>query len=182
MKRHQVLTTSRLAGEVMRYHTWPMHHRQTVGEHTWQVMRIYWQIWGPLPPELSSFLIWHDAGEIATGDIPFPVKAQNPTLKAEMDALEDQAVTLMGGLLHALQEPLKVRAKACDIIDMYECGKAEVVMGNKFAQPIVDDTYTALERLPLSPDDSMMVFKYLARSHEVIEENGTTSKEHPSGR
>jgi hypothetical protein len=167
VKRNKVLATARLAGEVVRYHTWPMHHRQTVGEHTWQVMRIYWQIWGPLPPELSSFFIWHDAGELATGDIPFPVKSQNPVLKAEMDALEDQAVTQMGGLLHTLEQTLKVRAKACDLIDMHECGWAEVAMGNQFAQPIVDDTFTALERLPLSPDDGMKVFKYLAKQEDA---------------
>jgi hypothetical protein len=172
MKRDQVLAAARLAGEVIRYHTWPMHHRQTVGEHTWQVMRIYWQIWGPLPPELSSFFIWHDAGELATGDIPFPVKSMNPLLKKEMDRLENKAMEHMGGMLPALDHTLKVRAKACDVIDMYECGKVEVSMGNKFAQPIVEDTFKALEKLPLTPEDSMLIFKYLAKQKQQGIENG----------
>ena len=168
MNREILLSTARLAGEVVRYHTWPMHHRQTVGEHTWQVMRIYWQIWGDLPPELSTYFIWHDAGELACGDLPFPVKAHNAMLKTTMDALEDHAVRRMGGTIVTLTPILKLRAKACDLIDMHECGRAEVNMGNKFAQPIVDDTFKALEKMPFSIEDGNAIFKYLAkgRQHE----------------
>src|SRR4249920_1699779 len=145
MNRDQILSKARMAGEVQRYHTWPMHHRQTVGEHTWQVMRIYWQIWGPLTPELSTYFIWHDAGELACGDIPFPVKMNNRLLKTMMDGLEETAVEHMGGMTLKLSNGLKVRARACDLIDMHECGRAELLMGNTFAQPIIDDTYKALE-------------------------------------
>jgi hypothetical protein len=168
MNRDNVLSMARLAGEVQRYHTWKMHHRQTVGEHTWQVMRIYWQIWGPLPPELSTYFIWHDAGELACGDVPFPVKANNPLLKETMDRLEYDAVQHMGGETVKLNYTLKLRAKACDLIDMHECGRNEVSMGNRFAQPIVDDTFKALEKLPFSLEDGNAVFKYLAkgRQHE----------------
>jgi hypothetical protein len=167
MNREKLLATARLAGEVVRYHTWPMHHRQTVGEHTWQVMRIYWQIWGQLPPELTTYFIWHDAGELACGDLPFPVKANNFELKEAMDKLEDQAVEKMAGGKpnNTLSADMKIRAKACDLIDMHECGLAEVAMGNKFAQPIVDDTLKALERLPLLDEDGMAIFKYLAREN-----------------
>jgi hypothetical protein len=168
MNREQLLSKARLAGEVLRYHTTPMHHRQTVGEHTWQCMRIYWQIWGPLPSELTTYFIWHDAGELACGDLPFPVKANNPELKEAMDMLEDEAVEKMAGGKpnNILSAKLKIRAKACDLIDMHECGLTEVAMGNKFAQPIVDDTFAALERLKLSDDDGMAIFKYLAKGNE----------------
>ena len=162
MKRADILAVARLAGEVVRYHTWPMHHRQTVGEHTWQVMRIYWQIWGPLPPSLTTYFIWHDAGELATGDIPFPVKAHNPNLKAEMDKLEEVSVLHMGGATVTLDLLSKVRAKACDLLDMHECGRVEMSMGNRFAQPIVEDTFSAIEKLPLSREDANAVFKYLS--------------------
>jgi hypothetical protein len=165
MNREKLLATARLAGEVLRYHTAPMHHRQTVGEHTWQCMRIYWQIWGQLPSELTTYFIWHDAGELACGDLPFPVKSINPIIKLEMDTLEEAAVERMGGINYSLPLLLKTRAKACDLIDMHECGLAEVAMGNKFAQPIVDDTLRALERLKLSDEDGMAIFKYLAKEN-----------------
>ena len=141
MTRDQVLTNPRHAGEVIRYHTWPMHHRQTVGEHTWQVMRIYLQIFGPLSPEVSTYIIWHDTGELVTGDLPFPVKRDNPHLKAECDFIEKRARVLMGGppLEFKLSEEESNRGKLCDLIDMYEQGKIEVAMGNQYGLPIVND-------------------------------------------
>jgi hypothetical protein len=74
----------------------------------------------------------------------------------------------MGGTVVTLTPILKLRAKACDLIDMHECGRAEVNMGNKFAQPIVDDTFKALEKMPFSIEDGNAIFKYLAkgRQHE----------------
>jgi hypothetical protein len=167
VKRENVLKRARFAGEVVRYHTWPMLRRQSVGEHTWQCIRIYWQIWGALPPELSTYFIWHDAGELACGDLPFPVKARNPVLKEAMDALEDAAVERMGGVNVPLAPALITRAKACDLIDMHECGIVEMAMGNRFAQPIVEDTFAALEKLALSPEDGNAVFKYLAKEKLV---------------
>src|SRR6267154_1716536 len=88
MTRDQVLTSARHAGTVRRYHTWPFHHQQNIGEHSWQIARIYFQIWGPLPPEVSTYFIWHDAGELVLGDLPFPVKKNNPHLKRECDFIE----------------------------------------------------------------------------------------------
>lgn len=144
-----------------------MIRRETIGEHTWQVMRIYFQIWGALPPELSTYFIWHDAGELACGDLPFPVKAHHPALKEAMDALEEQAVEIMGGAHVPLTPPFKARAKACDLIDMHECGLVEMAMGNRFAQPIVEDTLAALEALDLPSEDGNAVFKYLAKEKLV---------------
>jgi 5'-deoxynucleotidase YfbR-like len=165
MQRSEVLSTARLAGEVVRYHTWPMHRRQSVGEHTWQLCRLWWQIFGPLAPEVSTYLIWHDAGELVTGDPPFPVKARNPDLKAVMDRLEGDAVAAMGGPAAArLSARDRVRAKIVDLLDMWECGRMELVMGNTFAQPIVDDTRAAVNKLvvELPKEDRARVEAYVA--------------------
>jgi hypothetical protein len=116
---------------------------QNVAAHTWQVMRIWWQIFGPLPEHISTALIWHDAGELVTGDPPFPLKAESPELKTIYDRLESQAVLAMGGpdedslRLGGLD---RVRAKICDLIEMMEYGLHERAMGNCSAQPIIDDT------------------------------------------
>jgi len=171
MNREQILKNARLAGSVVRYHTFPMIHRETIGEHSWNVMRIYWQIWGPLPPELSTYFIWHDAGELVCGDLPFPIKANNPKLKAEMDVLEEEAVEGMNGISNSLQPILKIRAKACDLIDMWSLGCTELCMGNKVAQPIIDDTFKALEKLSLSMDDQNLIFKYLTKCKAFYKDN-----------
>lgn len=166
MKRADVLSTPYLAGRVARYHTWPTLHRQTVGEHTWNVLRIYWHLFGPLPPEVSTHIIWHDAGELRTGDPPFPVKAQNPDLKAVLDALEDEAVVAMGGPEHrSLPERERLRVKVCDLLEMTHFGLTEMQMGNTYARPIVDDTLAAVRALvPRLPDeDRARVEGYVSR-------------------
>src|ERR1035438_1054365 len=93
--RQQVMADSRFAGDVVRYHTWPCIQRQTNAAHTWHIMRIYFQLFGPMPPATSTHILWHDAGELKTGDSPFPVKSHNPKLKAEMDRLELEQLTNM---------------------------------------------------------------------------------------
>ncbi len=164
MNREQVLSQSRLAGQVRRYHSWPVLHTQTIGEHSWQCMRIWWQIWGDLPPEVTTYFIFHDAGELYTGDIPFPVKARNSQLKSIMDELENKAVHEMGGPKgHPPVDANKIRAKACDLIDMYEYGLHERRLGNKYADPIITDTHAALRKLNLSTEDKFAVSAYLAK-------------------
>ena len=172
MLRSQVLSNARFAGQTLRYHTWPIHRQQSVGEHTWQCCRIYWQIFGPLPPEASTYLIWHDAGELAVGDLPFPVKAQNPTLKAKIDWLEEEAVVRMGGPISSkYDEVIKRRAKCADLIEMWEMGHTELLLGNKFAKPIIDDIRKAIQELPLTPDDAVAVEAYLNKFLELCVES-----------
>ena len=127
-------------------------------------MRIYFQIWGPLPPEISTYLIWHDAGELVTGDIPFPFKSYNPMIKKEFDALEANAVMAMGGgtpvVLTTIEQQ---RVKLVDVLDMYEQGKVEVAMGNQYALPIVNDPLNVIRKLvaALPPEDRDIVSKYM---------------------
>jgi HD containing hydrolase-like enzyme len=148
MKREDILRNPRYAGLIKRYHTWPTITTQTVGEHTWQVLRIYWQIFGPLPPEISTYILWHDAGELKTGDSPFPLKHDNPNLKKSLDWLEDEAVVSMGGPVSYKLEPVdNVRCKICDLIEMLEYGLDETMMGNRFAQPIVNDIARGITEL-----------------------------------
>jgi 5'-deoxynucleotidase YfbR-like HD superfamily hydrolase len=141
ISRADVLTNPRWAGCVERYHTWPTLQKQNVGEHTWQVMVIWFQIFGPLSPEESAYVLWHDGGELVTGDPPFPVKANNPNLKATYDALEANALVGMLGVnpMRVFTTQTKHRAKLCDLLEMYEFGLCELALGNRLAQPIIDD-------------------------------------------
>lgn len=169
MNRQQVLATARLAGEVVRYHTWPTHRRQSVGEHTWQVLRIYWQIFGPPSPEVTTDILWHDAPELVTGDPPFPIKACNPALKAEYDRLEPRALADMGGRRGVeLTAYERRRIKCCDLLEMHEFGVQELRMGNEYARPIVSDTAAALDKLmeDLSADDLVRLRGYVSRVGE----------------
>lgn len=155
--RRRVVTSSRLAGQVARYHTWPTLQSQSNGEHTWQVLRIYWEIFGPPSLEVTARILWHDAGELAVGDLPFPTKAYNPQLKAIFDAMEDSAVRTMlpdalaDAALADVSPDERLRIKICDLLDMWEFGQQEMFMGNRYAEPIVRDTSDAIMKM-IYPD------------------------------
>lgn len=161
--RDGILRNARFAGEVRRYHTWPVLRQQSIGEHTWQALRIYLKIWGDLPALVAKHFVLHDMGELVLGDLPFPVKAHNPELKKLCDAVEHEGVIGMGFEPITLPPDLKVRTKIVDLVEMLEFGLCEVRMGNQWAQPIVDGIKEALAvALPnLEKQDLGLVNSYI---------------------
>lgn len=147
MNSEDITTSSRLAGQVCRYHTWPTLQEQSNAEHSWQVARVYEALFGPPSAAVEQRIRWHDAGEIVTGDLPFPVKSKNPTIKTVVDTMERQAVVDFGVELAEVSNEEKHRVKLCDLIEMWEFGTVELALGNRFAQPIVDRTKDAFMAL-----------------------------------
>lgn len=147
INRSDVLRDPRLAGQVKRYHTWPVHQAQSVAEHTWQVLRLYLKVWGELPSHIAVYLLWHDGGELVTGDPPYPLKANNPKLKAAYDELEGAAVAAMGGVVPFLRKGEKQRVKFVDLLEMFEFGAVELKLGNQYAWPILTGTAESLRLL-----------------------------------
>ena len=135
----------RVAGSVERYHTWPTTTRQTVADHTWHVLRIYIQLFGAPDPDVTCAIMFHDApAELKTGDLPFPIKSANPTLKAEIDKLESEYLESMGISTPDLTEEEWASIKICDLLEMHEYAYHEICMGNKYAEPVYSDTLTAV--------------------------------------
>lgn len=166
MDRATLLQNARFAGGVKRYHTWPTITQQTNAEHTWNVLRIWWMIWGAPSAEVATYLIWHDAGEIKTGDLPFPIKSRHPAIKKTFDQLEGETVRAMRGpACLSLTGVDKTRAKIADLLEMWEYGWVELNLGNRFAAPIVVDTYVAvrelIENTPLSAQDEEKIMDYI---------------------
>ncbi len=94
--------------------------------------------------EESAYVLWHDAGELLTGDHPGMIKTEAPELKPVLDRLEQKAVAGMGGPRLAMaNERTKLRTKVCDLIDVLEFGLTETLQGNRLAEPIV--SWAALE-------------------------------------
>lgn len=159
-----VYVNARFAGLVIRYHTWPVIRDQTDGEHTWQVMRIWWQIFGPLTAEESTAVIWHDGGELRTGDLPGMIKAEEPALKPVLDRLEKRAVSDMGGPPVSFRptERTLLRLKVCDLIDVLEFGLLECLQGNRLAEPIVkfaqDKLALIYGKLPRADFDKVLAY------------------------
>ena len=144
MNRQNVVTSPRLAGSVLRYHTWPTLNTQTIADHTFHVIRIYAALFGWPNSKVTEAIVKHDMPEIVTGDPPFPIKMQNPALKLIYNSLEDPALEAMCvGPSPLLSVPEAAQLKIADLLEMVEFGEVELMMGNRFAEPIINDTKKA---------------------------------------
>lgn len=165
LTRKAVLADSRVAYGLRRYHTWPVIVQQTLADHVGNMFRIYWLLFKRVPPEVAEYIIWHDAGEGTLGDLPFPVKAENPKLKGECDGVERRAVWAMGGKLPTLTPVEQARVKCVDLLEMMEFGVMERRLGNAYAQPIIDDISVAIQQKckEFSRQDAAIVREYVKR-------------------
>ncbi len=136
----------RLAGTIERYHTWPTHRRQTVAEHTWQLLRIYTLIFGPPDPETFLYIMFHDSGEIITGDPPYPVKRNNPELRRQFKDVEDKAKASLGAFW-GFNIPNDCKrskyVKVAELIEMAEEGLVETTLGSRFGWTVAVRTLDA---------------------------------------
>jgi 5'-deoxynucleotidase YfbR-like HD superfamily hydrolase len=156
----------RYAGLVKRYHTWPVIREQTVAEHTWHVLRIYDQIFGL--PSLNAIraVIYHDVGEVKTGDAPFPVKRENSDMKAAYDRVEAiHRSKLLDGVDPEDSTTVDEHRylKICDLLEMWEYGVEERAKGNTLAQPIIDRTLEAALQMCETPHENLAVAKFVEK-------------------
>src|SRR5579859_4495261 len=147
-----------MAGQVQRYHAWPVLQVQSNAEHQWQVARIVLAIYPTAPTVLIRAALFHDNGEQSTGDLPFPTKSKDPALKVIIDNMEDLALHEQAkwGLpgCTGLTTHEKNVLKFADLMEMMEKGLQERLMGNRFAELIVRRTYEqAVLRLEMLPGD-----------------------------
>jgi 5'-deoxynucleotidase YfbR-like HD superfamily hydrolase len=178
----------RVAGEIRRYHTWKVHHQQSVGEHTWQVMRIMMTIdVGMCNAKLMQYCVLHDVGEMA-GDIPWPGKRNSPMLKEAMDAAEQVVRLKMKDRwgqpgLPALSETERTFFKMCECIEMWEFGLQERSMGNRYGTVVATRMLLAaseyMERL--SPDVQREAKVYVQRRTEQESETQRAPVSDPAG-
>lgn len=148
--RDMVMRNRYLAGRVKRYHTWPTLHVETVAEHSYNVLRIYREIFGPPEARITEFILDHDLPELHTGDLPFPVKVKNPVLTEQIELVEQSARTAMElpSISHYdLSEQERRQVKICDLLQMWEFGVVESRMGSMFADCIVGDMAAAATKL-----------------------------------
>jgi len=145
---------TRLAGEIRRYHTWPIIGQQTIGEHTWQLLRIYLTVTDKIDPHMVFHIEFHDVGEHTTGDLPYPVKHDNPLLHGMIDGLEIQSQLRQfeywdGFKQTFLSDEDKRFFKQIELIEMAEFGMGQVCLGNSYGFIIADRCLkAAYERKP----------------------------------
>lgn len=136
---HPQTLDPRSAGRVTRYHTWERIREQSVGEHTWQLLRIILAIHPQVSRELLIFAMFHDIGERVTGDVPFPVKREHPEVKVAFDRMEHEAQLQMAtswGVSAGIKVPHEelTTLKLAEFIEMMEWGLDEMALGNHCAE------------------------------------------------
>ncbi len=126
---------TRLAGQVRRYHTWPILGEQTIGEHCWQLMRIYLCVVDRIDSRMVYHIMLHDIGEHSTGDIPYPVKRDNPILKEQIDFLERKSQAAQVEYWNSFRQVFlsdedKALFKQIELVEMAEFGLDQMNLGN----------------------------------------------------
>lgn len=149
--------------ELIRYHSWATHRKQSNGEHSAQIARILLTVWPDCPRRMIVHCITHDIGEMA-GDVQYPYKKRVPGLKENMDAAEQLVRSEMRrvfGLPPDLQlTDYEQRVfKFCEFLEMWEFGLREVNMGNAYGGIIAtrclveaNAIYEKMEPPPGCPD------------------------------
>ncbi len=157
---NRVTGSLRHAGGVQRYHTWPTIRSQTVADHCYNVLRIYYEIFGPPTPEVTTYVLFHDSPEVRYGDPPFPAKRDHPDLKRVYSALEKEYYLDMFGFDHSdlLDESDRIKVKVCDLLEMWEFGTVELRMGNQYAHLIVERTLEAAKIVGKDHVESILKF------------------------
>ena len=138
-------TDPRFAGALIRYHTWPTLRKQSNAEHMWNVARILLAVFPEVSRSLLDRALFHDIGEIRTGDLPYPIKADNPVLKSEVNRLEAEQLAFYHEVwgvpnltASAGYGPGLWLLKMCDMIEMMEFATEECNLGNMYAAIIVN--------------------------------------------
>lgn len=179
----QIENDARRGLEVVRYHTWPVLQRQSVGEHSIQTMRILLAVWPDAPRRMLVHCMTHDCGEMA-GDLPWPVKRDDPILKDRHNMAEDKILKMMTARWNLpKRKPLdhyEERVfKCCESIEMWEFALTEQNMGNRYAAIIAVRMLLAASALladlepptPDLPDLRPTIKKYVAQRQAQESEN-----------
>jgi 5'-deoxynucleotidase YfbR-like HD superfamily hydrolase len=133
----------RLSGQIQRYHVWPTIGKQTIAEHCWQILRIYCIVIDKIDPHMVMHAMFHDIGEMFTGDTPYPIKSENHELKKQLDYFEERSRLSQLEYWSAfrqvyLSEEDKLLFKQIELIEMAEFGMDQMCLGNSHAFIIAD--------------------------------------------
>jgi len=135
------------AGQVTRYHAAPIDRKQTIAEHTFGVLAIIYELEPHPSPNLIKAAVFHDVAEIATGDIPAPVKKANLHIKKVFDELEDVALKDMGVTMPDLTDHEQWLLKVADCLEGMHYCDMRIRAGDLGAIEVRDRYITYLNKL-----------------------------------
>lgn len=125
---------------VKRYHTEELISEETVGEHTAGVLALCLVLTdGQASRNLLIQALFHDLAERRTGDVPYPVKRDNPDLKSLLVNLEEAYLEEIFPPLPTISLEDELLLKAADMLQLCYKARAEINMGNNLARSILSN-------------------------------------------
>jgi 5'-deoxynucleotidase YfbR-like HD superfamily hydrolase len=132
MSIYDSLRATREGGSVVRGHTIPqIGYRYTVGQHSYDVVSILLLLHPEPSMRLIRAALWHDVPERWVGDVPAPVKWNNPIIQEQL-AREEKRVSDHFGLdsEHDLNPEDKSWLKGADMLDLRMWCHDQIALGN----------------------------------------------------
>lgn len=154
------LLTLRDAGAVTRYHTARMLRTQNLAEHSFGVAMIILHVEPTASARLIAAALYHDLAELATGDIPAPVKWDSPELRSVVEAIELRYERNMR-LDVDLDDYEKKVLKWADMFELVLWCREEMWLGNSYAFAIMQRGihYLLHDLGPCNADAAQLLFK-----------------------
>ena len=154
------------SARVVRWHTEPVIHRQSVGEHTYSVMQLILLLTqGQASAALLAAALMHDTPERKFGDVPGPTKRLTG-LKRKFDELEAGFMEELG-----LTLPTQITQEEAEILkmaDMLEGGMFcafELRRGNRDIQEGFYNYLTYIHGAPGHTDLSEAIYNQLRKEY-----------------
>lgn len=112
---------------------------QTVAEHSYHVAMLCLRLTGGRASvELLKSALYHDLAETMTGDVPAPAKWANPTLKSELEHIE-QRFDIVNGLCVVLTAEERLTLKYADSLECAFYAVDQLMLGNRHMHRVYDN-------------------------------------------
>jgi 5'-deoxynucleotidase YfbR-like HD superfamily hydrolase len=149
MIAYHIIKSIRDGNHVRRWHTRRVHHQETVGEHTANVMAIVFALCHTKPPSshLMSAVLMHDTAEQWTGDVPATAKWDSPELRGALEELEDRKMLENFLVFPDLTEKERLVLKWADMLDLCYYCLDELRLGNANMAEVFDKGVAYLHQL-----------------------------------
>jgi len=121
----------REAGNVERCHTMPHYDQYSVGKHCYDMLALLVVLHPDPPARLFRAVIYHDAHERFTGDIPGALKYLAPEIAAYMDEQKARIDAMLGYVFPELTDEDRAWLKTIDRIEFFLWVEDQIALGNQ---------------------------------------------------
>jgi len=164
----------REAGHVERCHTVPHIGSYNVAMHSWHAAMILVELWPEASRNLIMQVLWHDAAERWTGDIPATAKWQFPGLKEASDNAEKNCFHRLNFPLVNLTEEEELWLHAVDGLELYLWCLDQEAFGNQHIKTMKENIFDWVDdntsQIPLPVLKIFQNYKW-HRSADLLETN-----------